>query len=206
MTNQEARESIDYLKGLAEQGSNAPLLGGRIGLMWTGLLVPTLIVHGLAATGKIGLPIQNIGMVWMAFGIIGGILSFILSRGIDKKPGTGSLGNRIESISWPITAIIIFAFAISIAAAVAINDVGHAFFNMIVPFAFGLGAVNMILLGRITRQSFLTMSGIASGLFMVLSTVFIQDPKLYFIAAAGVLLTGVLPGLIQMRKEPANVV
>jgi len=82
---------------------------------------------------------------------------------------------------------------------------GHELFNMIVPFAFGLGAVNMILLGRITRQSFLTMSGIASGLFMILTAIFIQNPNLYFLAAAGVVVTGILPGLIQMRKEPANV-
>jgi len=51
MTNQEVKETLGYLKELAEQGSNAPLLGGRVGLMWTGLLVPTLLIHGLAATG-----------------------------------------------------------------------------------------------------------------------------------------------------------
>jgi len=155
MTNQEVKENLGYLKELAEQGSNAPLLGGRVGLMWTGLLVPTLLIHGLAATGKIGFPVQNIGMLWMGFGIVGGILSALLARGLDKKPGSGSLGNRIESISWPVTAVLIFAFAISIAVAVMTQGAGHELFNMIVPFAFGLGAVNMILLGRITRQSFL---------------------------------------------------
>ncbi len=205
MTNQEVKENLGYLKELAEQGSNAPLLGGRVGLMWTGLLVPTLLIHGLAATGKIGFPVQNIGMLWMGFGIVGGILSALLARGLDKKPGSGSLGNRIESISWPVTAVLIFAFAISIAVAVMTQGAGHELFNMIVPFAFGLGAVNMILLGRITRQSFLTMSGIASGLFMILTAIFIQNPNLYFVAAAGVVVTGILPGLIQMRKEPANV-
>jgi len=205
MTRSEATENIGYLKELAEQGANAPLLGGRIGLMWNVLLIPALIAHGLAITGKIGIQPNRIGLIWMTFGIVGGILSVILGRGLNKKPGCGSLGNRIETIVWPTTAIMIFAFAISIGLAVGLKDSSPKLFNMIVPFAFGIGAINMILLGRITRQAFLTFAGLASGAFMVLTTVLIDNPNLYFLAAGGVVLTGILPGLVQMRKEPANV-
>lgn len=43
MTNSKTIADIGYLKTIAEEGRNAPLLGGRIGLMWTTLLVPTLV-------------------------------------------------------------------------------------------------------------------------------------------------------------------
>jgi len=205
MMHNEATENLGYLKELAQQGANAPLLGGRIGLMWNILLIPALITHGLAITGRLNVPEDRIGMIWMAFGITGGILSVILARGLNNKPGSGSLGNRIESIVWPTTALLIFAFAISIGFAVGQNGSSTELFNMIVPFAFGIGTINMMLLGRITRQSFLTFAGLASGVFMVLTTVFIDSPNLYFLAAGGVVLSGILPGLAQMRKEPADV-
>ena len=206
MTKTEAHENLDYLKSLAEQGAKAPLLGGRIGLMWNILLVPTLCVHGLATIGKINLPENRMGLIWLVFGVSGGILSAILSRNIGKKPGTGSTGNRIESIIWPTTALLIFAYAFSIMGALLMNNATPILFNTIMPFAFALGAVNYTLLGRITGQGFLRISGLISALFMVLTMIMVNQPSVYFLSALGVLFTGVLPSVIQMSKEPSYVV
>jgi hypothetical protein len=205
MTREDAKQNLSYLKTVAEQGANAPLLGGRIGLMWTALLVPTLSIHGLSAMGKIGMPESRIGLLWLAFGFIGGILSAILSRNLDEKPGAGSLGNRVEAIVWPVQAVLIFGFAISIVIGSAVNDVPVLLFNTIMPFAFALSAVSLVLLGRLTEQGYLMTAGIASALFMVVTTIFVANPLVYIIAAIGVVFTGVVPNIIQMRKEPANV-
>lgn len=205
MTSQDAKQDLDYLKSVAERGANAPLLGGRVGLLWTVLLVPTLCLHGLAAMGSVGIPANNIGIVWMTFAIVGAILSVLLSRGLDKKPGAGSIGNQIEAVIWPVQAVVIFGYAISIALAVNMSNAPTLIFNTIMPFAFAMGALSLLVLGRITKQGFLGVAGSLSFIFMILTMIFVTDAKVYFVSALGVVFTGILPNVIQMRKEPANV-
>jgi len=201
MTKTDVHENIDYLKSLAEQGANTPLLGGRIGLMWTVLLVPTLFIHGLALTGKISISESMIGGVWMLFGIAGGVLTFLLGRSLDKKPGAGSIGNKIESIVWPTQTLLIFGFAISTVLAVNLNNAPTMLIHTIMPFAFALGSISLVLLGRITQKIYMFLAGLASAVFMILTMVFVTQPTVYFLSAFGVLLTGVLPSIIQLRNE-----
>ena len=201
MTKSEVHQNIDYLKSIAEQGINSPLLGGRIGLMWTVLLVPTLLIHGAAATGKLEISENAIGAIWMVFGIVGGVLTYILSRGLDAKDGAGSIGNRIESIIWPVQALLIFAYAIGAVFAVSIFNLPPESINTLMPFAFGLTSVNLILLGRITQQGYLFYAGVASAIFMFISISFVNHGEIYFVAALGVFITGVIPNLMQLRKE-----
>ena len=72
MDKNQMLSDLGYLKTLAESGQKSPLLGGRIGLMWTVLLVPTLIANGLVQTGIIQMQPQYIGLLWMCFGVLGG--------------------------------------------------------------------------------------------------------------------------------------
>lgn len=192
---------IGFLKSVAEEGRNAPLLGGRIGLMWTAMLVPTLVMHGITAMGKGPLAIQYIGALWMGFGMIGGSLSFILARGLDKRPGSNSVANKVEAVIWPVTALLIFGYAIALSAGAVSGKIPPLFFNSIMPFAFALSAVNLAVLGHLTGKSYLKLCAALSGLAMIACAVLITRPEAYFLAAAGVALTGVLPSLLQMRDE-----
>lgn len=201
MTKSEILEDIGYLKSVAEEGRNAPLLGGRIGLMWAVLLVPALIIHGLAAQGTIALPIENIGAIWMGYGLLGGLLSFVLVRGIKDQPGARNIANQVESVMWPVTAFLIFGYAIGIALGVAKFDLPHFTFNSIIPFAFALSAVNLAVLSKLTGGGFYRVAAMAAGLFMIASAVLMARAEVYFLAAAGVVLTGILPNILQMKNE-----
>lgn len=145
--------------------------------------------------------IEHIGALWMGFGIIGGGLTFVLARGLDKKPGANSIANKVESIMWPVTALLIFAFAIALAIGMAFTKVPPVMFNSIMPFAFALTAVNLTVLGTLTGKSYFKGCAALAGLSVITCGILIARPDVYFVAAAGVLLTGVLPSLIQMRDE-----
>ncbi len=201
MTKSEILADIGYLKNVAEEGRNAPLLGGRIGLMWTALLVPCLILHGLTAKGLGPIPIPYIGALWMGFGVTGGLLTFVLSRGLDKKAGANSMANKIESVMWPLTAMLIFAYAIALALGAALTGVDPVMFNTIMPFAFALSALNLGLLGALTGRSYFTLCALAAALAMIACALMVLKAEVYFVAAAGVLLTGVLPNILQLRDE-----
>lgn len=205
MTHSESHSDIGadigYLKSLAEEGRNAPLLGGRIGLMWAVLLVPTLVMHGITAMGKGPLAIQHIGALWMGFGLFGGILSFILAQGLDKKSGSSSTANKVEAVIWPVTALLIFTYAIALSVGAALGKVPPLLFNSIMPFAFALSAVNLAVLGHLTGKSYFKLSALFAGIAMIACAVVITRPETYFLAAAGVALTGVLPSYLQLRDE-----
>jgi len=201
MTESEVLADIGYLKSVAEEGRNTPLLGGRIGLMWTALLVPCLFLHGLTAMGVGPIPIPYIGALWMGFGVTGGVLTFVLSRGLDKKPGANSMANKIESVMWPLTAMLIFAYAIALALGAALTGVDPVMFNTIMPLAFALSAINLGLLGALTRRSYFTVCAFMAALAMIACALLVHRPEVYFVAAGGVLLTGVMPNLLQLRDE-----
>lgn len=151
--------------------------------------------------GKGPLAIQHIGVLWMGFGLIGGILSFVLARGLDKKAGSSSVANKVEAVIWPATALLIFAYAIALTAGAALGKVPPLFFNSIMPFAFALSAVNLAVLGHLTGKSYFKLSALLSGIAMIACTILITRPEAYFLAAAGVAVTGVIPSLLQMRDE-----
>lgn len=201
MTEADVLHDISYLKSVAEEGRNAPLLGGRIGLMWTGLLVPALMLHGLTAMGKGPLTIDSIGAMWMAYGVIGGVLSLVMVRTLKGQPGESSIANKVESLMWPVTAMLIFGYAIAIAFGHTVLDLPPIMFSGIMPLAFALSAVNLALLSRLTGQSYFTLCSVLAGVSMIACTLLLNRPELYFAAAGGVLLTGVLPNLLQIRTE-----
>ena len=204
MDKKEALSDLDYLKTLAESGQKSPLLGGRIGLMWTILLVPTLIVHGLVETKTVDIPPQNIGFLWMCFGVLGGILSLILARGLERKSGAGTVANQVAATVWPFSTILIFTFAISIVVGTAFNQLPMNAFNFIMPLAFSTAAMSQAVLARMTGETFLRIASWGGLVFVCLTAMFADRGEVYFISAFGVLLTGVIPSVIELRKEMAG--
>ena len=56
-------DDLDYAAQLARDGANTPMLGGPFFLLWSGLLIPTLLAHGLVLLGVIPLPVQMLGVL-----------------------------------------------------------------------------------------------------------------------------------------------
>lgn len=189
---------------IAKDGAHTPLLGGPIGLMWGCLLVPTLTFHGLTLLGKTPMDSQQIGLVWAAYGVIGTVLSIILGRRIDRKAGAGSVLNRLSGALGTSMGIMIFAYAITTVIAVLTQGLPTYMYNLIIVFGFGIGAVNGAVLGAITRLSFLRWSGIAAASFMVICLLMVTRAEVYFVAALGIVLTQILPSLVEMKQERAH--
>lgn len=204
MNTDQALSNLDYLKTLAESGEQTPLLGGRIGLMWTVLLVPTLIANGLILRGDINVPAENIGFAWFAFGTIGGILTAIMYRGLKNKSGGGTAANKVAATVWPASSLLIFGFAISIAVGYAVGNLPQSAFNFVMPFAFATSGLSNMVLARMTGEGYLRYGFYSAALFMVFTTILANRPEAYFIAALGVILSGIIPSYIEVRKETAR--
>jgi len=206
MTKDQILADLDYVSTLAKEGANTPLLGGRIGLMWGCVLVPTLLITGLIHMKFIKVEPNFIGICWLAFGIIGGISTLVLGRSLDDKPGAYSVSNRVEQATWAGTTFLLFGMAIAVTYSVLVLSKPYWLFDMIMAVAFGTYVVNYYVIAKMTGVKSLYIPMLISFLLMIFIIIFIGQPFIYLIASAGVFITAIIPSYLSLKKEPSNVI
>lgn len=197
-------DDIDYLKDLAEAGDCAPSLSGRFALLWFGLAAVTLMVHWAILRGLIpGMTEQWVGLVWLVFGLVGGIGSYLIGLSIRDLPGQASAGNRVDRHTWKITALGLFLFAASIFTVVMLRaEATPLLFDMIMPTAFLTYAVSYGATAAFTRGISRWLPVIMSLVFVVITILFVGSPELYLAACVGVVAVWSVAGYRQLREEP----
>lgn len=195
-----AADDIAYVRQLAESAARAPLIGGRF-MAWWGLLVTAAwTAQHFANRGAIGDGETIYGIIWVAFGVAGGLGQFVLARTMPHRPGTGSAGNRAMRAAWFAAALSIGAMVVGVLF--ASRDIGPAMFDWIVPLAFAVYACAQIVTGVLAGNSILKLAGSGAVIMVGISAAFVLESDRYLIAAAGAALTVTLPGLLLVRAEP----
>lgn len=206
MSNSPLADDIAFVRQMAEEGATAPTLGGRFSVWWGTLVAAALVCHWAIIAGHLPLESNMIGVIWMTMAIVGTIGTVILGRSLNNKPGLSAPGNRAESAVWPVISAGIFLYAIATAFAVAVREQPVLLFNTIIPIAFILHAVGAAIAGSLYRRSSPWMVVAASLILAALSMFWIDRPEIYLLAAVGVMITQIIPGLIDLRAEPKSVV
>ena len=194
-------EDLSYVRRLAESGAHAPLLGGRFMAWWGLLLTAAYVAHHLALSGAIGDGRTIFLLVWGAFGLLGLGGQLLLARSMPAKAGSGSAGNRASRIAW-CTAAMAIASMVGGATAAATRGAGPAAFDWIVPVAFAVYACALMVTGTLARSRLTMIAGAGAILMTGFFTALILSPDRYLIAAAGVFLTVLVPGILLLRAEP----
>jgi hypothetical protein len=202
MTNPDStHEDLRYVRQLAESGAHAPLLGGRFLTWWGLLLTATYIAHHLALTGAIGDGKSIFAIIWIGFSVLGLLGQLALARGMPAKAGAGSAANRASRTIWIAAAAAIASMATGSAIA-ASTGAGPAVFDWIVPVAFAVYACALVVSGSLAKNRVTLAAGVGAVIMVGLFTAIILLRDRYLIAAAGVALTVLLPGLLLLRAEP----
>ena len=198
-----AADDIAYVRQLSESGARAPLTGGRF-MAWWGLLIAigwTAQHFALRGELRIGEGGAIFGIIWCAFGIVGGLGQLLLARSMPPKAGAGSAGNRASRTVWGAGAFAILSMAVGVGV-LAGQGHGYLVFDWIVPVAFAVYACALIVTGRLAGETIATIAGYGAVIMVGLFTAFVMHPDRYLLAAAGAVLTVLLPGLLLMRREP----
>ncbi len=194
---------LAYLREIAESGQKAASLGGRFFLWWGGLGTLALLAHYAVLAGMIGSEPAQVGFVWLVFGVVGGIGSAFLGRGLARKPGTGSVSNRAERAVWNGSSFTIVAY---VAGTVVANVTGRSdviIFDTIPLVAFGGYGIAFWATAAMGGAGWQRLLAIGSWAVLIAGTFFVGRPELYLLCAAGVFLLSFLPGLYLLRQEPA---
>jgi len=206
MDNSPLADDIEFVRQMAEDGASAPSLGGRFAVWWGALVSVALVCHYATVTGQFPLQQNMVGLIWVIMAVVGMIGNVVLGRALSNKPGLSAPGNRAESAVWPVITAGIFLYATAIGFAVTLRDQPALLFNTIIPMAFILHAVGAAVGGSLHRRSTPWFVVAASLILAALAMFWIDRPEIYLLAAAGIVITQIIPGLIDLRAEPKSVV
>jgi len=206
MTRSEMIDDLNYMKTLAEEGRNAPLVGGRIGLMWGILLSFTFFMQWVILTGLAPLQPNSLIFLWLGFAIVGGAGSAIMGRQVDKKPGATSVANRVETYVWTMFAGMMASLFVGIMLNQIFSDGTAQLFDLMVIIGFAGQGLAYGVVAKITGLRWVHMAAFAGFTASAICFAVYGDLVIYLIGAIAIIFTIIIPSLISLKNEPKDVI
>lgn len=204
---QSIKDDIAYMKALAQEGRQAPILGGAI-LIAAGLIFATAslgqwaLIKGVLPWGVAGSGPLWLGALAIFFVVLFALVTRMKSR---AKAGATSAANRASRAVWTSTGYTIFALGIVLVIAqIRLKDPAIIYlFPSLILALYGTGwAVNAAMAGHrwMTAAAFVSW-GAAIGVSLLSGTA-----DQYLAYAAALVVCTLLPGVKMVREEPSDVV
>jgi hypothetical protein len=199
------RDDIAFMRALAEEGRQAPLLGGAM-LVSAGAIFGTASIVQWAILAKVlQLPSRALMGIWIAALVLHMIMISVLKQGIAAKPGAGSSGNRAMRNAWMGVGwgcfVVFFALGV---ASWKTNDINLINFSPSIVLAlYGAAWSVAAAMSRATWLKIVAIVAFASAIVMAA----LMGSTWIWLAYAGALyLLAMVPGLVLMRQEPSEIV
>jgi hypothetical protein len=202
---------IAYVKTLAEEGRNAPLVGGALYVIWGVVIGLASLLTWLGAAEIVALPSFIGGLVfWIIVLAVGWGLSFFIGAKIGAKPGALTIGNRTATSAWFGVGLFLLIYWLAL---IALRDrfaaggvAPGAMFGTMFPVAFGVYGIAFYATATAARLDWMRGFAVAAWIFSVASLYYFSDAKQLLVAAVGSFICAALPGLLLMRREPSDIV
>ena len=204
------RDDLAYVKALAEEGRDTPLVNGVFYVIWGGVMAAAALLAYAQAVGAINLGAHANFSPWVAGFVLGWGLTFHFIRRTGAKPGASTMGNRTASAVWLSVGLFMSLFW---GALMVVHDdfagLGvppYFLFNLMFPVGFGVYGVAFFATAAAARLPWLYRFAFVSWAFTVLSLVFMAQSEMYLVGAGGFFLCAFVPGVMFMRNEPSEIV
>lgn len=200
------RDDIAFMRALAEEGRQSPLLGGSV-LAAAGLIFGTANGLGLLLQATHARP-----PAWMSAALPLGALALfmgalaLIRRRIAGRPGAGSPANRATAAAWRGIgwAILVLVSGLLLAA----WRLGDWRLVMCLPIlVFALYGAGFHIAARMSRQAWLSLVSWASYGASLGGAALVDRPlAANALFTAGLFLLVALPGVALMRQAPSDIV
>ncbi|WP_374515891.1 hypothetical protein [Brevundimonas sp.] len=194
---------IAWMRRLAEEGREAPLLNGPI-------MVAAGLIFGAAngaqwaiQSGMLDVDPMAQLWVWLGAGAVFAVALFLLIRRASRKPGYGSHGNKAVGAAWSGIGFGIFVMWLSLMAVGFRSGDWTMMWAMPSVVATAYGSA-WIVSGAMSGQRWMTATGLLAYAGAILFGALVGDPVIYLAFTAFMVLTALVPGLALMRQEPAE--
>jgi hypothetical protein len=202
---QSVHDDIAYMKALAQEGRQAPLLGGSI-LITAGLVFGLAsIIHYAIDSGLIALPPVSYAFLWGAAGLIFFAVLMFQIRRTDRKPGAQSAANRAAGAGWMGVGLGVFVMSLSMAVISwkAQSDIPFMIFPSLIFALYGAG---WAISATMSDQKWQWRLAIACWIAAPLIAFLTGSPLMWLGYAAGLFAFALLPGVLLVRQEPSEVI
>lgn len=210
LPNELMADELAYVRSLAEEGRNAPLVGGVIYVIWGGLIGTAALIQFAGNMGMRLLPAPLEWAPWFAAFIAGWGFSYFFGWRNGGKPGAFTVGNKTASAAWFAVGLFMTGFWATLFFAhgryIDIGVPAYFLFSMMFPIAFGLYGVAFFASATAARLDWLKLFAIAAWVVSFALLFFLNSPYQMLIAAAGSFVCAVVPGILLMRREPSEIV
>jgi len=203
VTREEMLQDLAYARTLAEEGRQAPLIGGGF-LVLFGVLLAIAYTAQWAVLASF-IPNIAIGFIWVGFGVLAFIGCFMLSGRVRSLPGGASLANKADRSVWQSVAIGIGAVVIGAILRGAITGDMTAP-NAIMAAGFGMYGIALFTTGCVSSQSWLRAFAWIAWAVSAALWYFLNDAWAYLLAAGASVVVLIVPGLMLLRREPSTTV
>lgn len=208
--NEALASEVAYVRALAEEGRNAPLVGGVLYVIWGALMGLAALATYASATGVINVPFVGGLWFWISAFALGWLASFVLGGKSLTKPGAMTVGNKTARAAWISVGLFMSIFWIaSMIFQSRLNAAGFEsrfLYGLMFPLAFGLYGIAFFATAIAARLNWMRGFAASSWLFSVAALYFIGVAEQFLVGAVGTFFCAVLPGLLLMRREPSEIV
>lgn len=198
------RDDIAFMRDLAHEGGNTPLLFGGV-LVAAGLVFGLASVgHWLIASGVLRLAPWWFMVNWLAAAGVFGVVCTRLVRRAGARHGSSSTANRATGAAWSGIGFAIFASWLGLVA-MAVTTGDWRVMNAFPVLILALYGAAWFVAGEMSRQRWLRLVALASFGAAVALGVLAASPHLMLAYAACLMLVAVVPGIVLMREESAKI-
>lgn len=189
------RDDIAYLRALAEEGRQGPLLGGSI-LMAGGLIFGTASLIVWAALDRGVSPDSGVHLAWFVAMALFFAALFLLKRRITYSGGASkTFGQAWGGLGWGCCAIVTSLLIMGVRAHDPLMGVAIA------PVILGLYGAGWSVAALATNSRGLMAVALgAFGMALVLAWFAVDATLVYLIYALSLYLLAALPGFVLMRQ------
>lgn len=199
--NASTDEELARLRAIAEEGRSAPLLGGSHLILWGCAMTIALLINWAVIERILPWPGWSLAISWFGIVLAAWAASILIGRSKAGSPGAFSIGNRVEHAVWTTAGAFLFvlALALFVRAWLSADSAAWALFALMPPVTLGAYAV-ALRASAVAGHSRTADPYILVALAFVAATAFlIGDDRQYLVAAAGVFIVSIPPGLAQLR-------
>lgn len=203
---QSLRDDIAFIKALAQEGRQAPLLGGSVLVLAGSVFGVASLGHWAIEAGVLVAPQWVFAAMWGVATLIFMVGLFVLNARIDRRPGASSSVNKASGAAWAAVGGAIFTLALAGMIAGQRLDMlpfMAAYFPSLIIALYGTG---WLVSGEMASKSWIKFLAFAAFGFSVLLAFAAGDPLQYLLYAAALFALAFVPGLILMREAPTETV
>jgi hypothetical protein len=194
---------VGYLRALAEQGRNTPLVGGPFLVLLGTALAVAFLLHWVLLTEVLG---SRHGLwyaaTWLGFLLVATVGWLVLHGRSRAKHGSSSVVNQVDGAVWSgVLLALVAVVAGSVGRGMTTGD--PQVLNAIMAAAFGLYGVALGAAGVLSGHTWLRYYSFPAFGASSLLWMFGDQEWAYPFAAASTLVVLVVPGLVMIRRRTA---